>query len=105
MGTMCVAHTAATLGTLATARAKYLITTKIREEEHFLEDGQGGLQVSSFVASKTKSLDKACTEREPCQPLPTAALGPELTPNRTLLSGATAIAKKAVKKSLKDCFR
>lgn len=94
MGTMCVAHTAATLGTLATARAKYLITTKIREEEHFLEGGQGGLQVSSFVASKTKSLDKACTEREPCQPLPTAALGPEPTPNRTQLSGALLSPRK-----------
>lgn len=94
METMCVAHTAATLGTLATARAKYLITTKIREEEHFLEDGQGGLQVSSFVASKTKSLDKACTEREPCQPLPTAALGPEPTPSRTQLSGALLSPRK-----------
>lgn len=56
-------RTGVTLGTLATTRAKFLITTKIREE-----DGQGGLQVTSFVASKTKSLDKACTEREPCQP-------------------------------------
>lgn len=61
------------------ATAKYLITTKTKEEELFLEDGQGGLQVTSFVDSKTESLDKACTEREPCLALPTAAPGPELT--------------------------
>lgn len=67
---MCVAHAAATLGTLATAGAKCLITTKTQEEEHFLEDGQGGLQVTSFVVSKTEFLDKACTEREPCPLLP-----------------------------------
>lgn len=96
-----MAHTATTLESWQ--RLELSIQEALNKGGRVLSGrGSRRLQVTSFVASKTESLDSAL-RGSLASPLPTAALGPELTQDSVFRSNCYC--QESYKKSLKDNFR